>query len=147
MNKKNKTFQRVSVLLLFSFLLAVAGCGKDTTRKTVPETETASDLSEGGVIGEGSREFAFTVVEKDGKETEFEVHTEKETVGEALLELGLISGEEGEYGLYVKTVNGVTADFDADGVYWAFYINDEYAQTSVDMTKIEDGASYSFRIE
>ena len=59
----------------------------------------------------------------------------------------LISGEEGEYGLYVKTVNGVTADFDADGVYWAFYINDEYAQTSVDMTKIEDGASYSFRIE
>ncbi len=85
MNKKNKTFQRVSVLLLFSFLLAVAGCGKDTTPKTVPETETASDLSEGGVIGEGSREFAFTVVEKDGKETEFEVHTEKETVGEALL--------------------------------------------------------------
>ncbi len=47
----------------------------------------------------------------------------------------------------MKTVNGVTADFDADGVYWAFYINDEYAQTSVDMTKIEDGASYSFRIE
>ncbi len=87
------------------------------------------------------------MVEKEGKETEFEVHTDKETVGEALLELDLIAGEDGEYGLYVTTVNGITVDFDTDGVYWAFYINDEYAQSGVDATPIEEGANYSFRVE
>jgi len=59
-------------------------------------------------------------VDKEGSETQFEIHTEKETVGEALVELGLIAGEESEYGLYVKTVNGITADYDKDGVYWRF---------------------------
>jgi hypothetical protein len=86
-------------------------------------------------------------VDKEGSETQFEIHTEKETVGEALVELGLIAGEESEYGLYVKTVNGITADYDKDGVYWAFYINGEYAQTGVDSTKIAEGESYSFKVE
>ena len=47
----------------------------------------------------------------------------------------------------MKTVNGITADYDADGVYWAFYINGEYAQTGVDTTPIVEGEEYSFRIE
>jgi len=98
-------------------------------------------------LGEGSVQFAFTVADKDGNETAFEIHTDKETVGDALLELGLIAGEEGEYGLYVKTVNGITADYDKDGVYWAFYVNGEYALTGVDSTKITEGESYSFRVE
>ena len=59
----------------------------------------------------------------------------------------MIEGDESEYGLYVKTVNGITADYDADGVYWAFYINDEYAQTGVDSTPITEGDRYAFRIE
>lgn len=103
--------------------------------------------SEASVLGEGSTEFALTVVDKDGNETLFEIHTDKETVGEALLELELISGDEGEYGLYVKTVNGITADYDTDGVYWAFYINGEYAMTGVDATPITEGDSYSFKVE
>lgn len=89
----------------------------------------------------------FTVVDQDGNETPFEIHTDKETVGEALSELGLIDGEEGEYGLYVKTVNGVTVDYDTDGKYWAFYVNGEYAATSVDTTPITADASYSFKVE
>ena len=59
----------------------------------------------------------------------------------------MIDGDESEYGLYVKTVNGITADYDTDGVYWAFYINDEYAPTGVDSTTITEGERYSFRIE
>ena len=47
----------------------------------------------------------------------------------ALLALDLIAGEDSQYGLYVKTVNGITADYDTDGSYWAFYIDGEYAQT------------------
>ena len=54
----------------------------------------------------------------------------------------LIEGEEGPFGLYVKKVNGVEADFDKDGTYWAFYINGEYAMSGVDTTKITEGEQY-----
>lgn len=102
------------------------------------------------VLGEGDTIFSFLVVEKEGKETKetlFEIHTDKETVGEALLELELIDGKKSEYGLYVKTVNDITIDYDKDGMYWAFYINDEYAQTGVDSTVITEGDQYSFKME
>ena len=132
--------------------------GKDAdsnveTETSAPETDSTGEdtdehvETEVSVLGTGSTEFSLTVVNQDGGETQFEIHTDKETVGEALLELELIDGEEGEYGLYVKTVNGITADYDKDGTYWAFYINGEYASTGVDSTKITEGESYSFKVE
>ncbi len=39
-----------------------------------------------------------------------------------------------EIGEGSKTVNGMTADYDKDGVYWAFYINGVYAMTGIDAT-------------
>ena len=56
-------------------------------------------------------------------------------------------GEDGQYGLYVKTVNGITADYDVDGTYWAFYINGEYAMSGVDVTDIAAGSTYAFKVE
>ena len=98
------------------------------------------------VKGEGSTVFYFNVVDKDGKETKFEIHTDKTVVGEALLELGLIEGDMGDYGLYVKKVNGITAEYEVDGTYWAFYIGNDYGMTGVDMTNIEPGATYAFKV-
>ena len=98
-------------------------------------------------MGEGQTKFAFAVVDKDGNETNFEIHTDKTLVGEALLDLGLIEGDAGEFGLYVKTVNGITADYDVDQTYWSFYVNGEYATAGVDTTTIEEGATYSFKVE
>ena len=46
--------------------------------------------------------------------------------------------------LQVKKAN---TDYDKDGAYWAFYINDEYALTGVDSTKIAEGEHYSFKVE
>ena len=66
----------------------------------------------------------------------------KETVGEALEEHGLVSGEEGPYGLYIKKVNGITADYDIDQSYWSFNKNGEYMMTGADKTEIENGAHY-----
>ena len=99
------------------------------------------------VLGEGQHQFMFTVTDADGKETIFEIHTDKTKVGEALLDLELLSGDEGAYGLYVKTVNGITADYDKDKTYWAFYVNGEYATTGVDTTDIIEGTTYSFKVE
>ncbi|MCM1263773.1 MAG: DUF4430 domain-containing protein [Butyrivibrio sp.] len=119
-----------------------SGTVTETDMQAVGDSENSSQQ-----LGEGSVKFMFTVVDKDGIKSEFEIHTDKETVGEALLELGLIAGDESEYGLYVKTVNGITADYDKDGVYWAFYVDGEYAQTGVDSTAVTDGASYAFKVE
>jgi hypothetical protein len=68
-------------------------------------------------------------------------------VGNALLKLELIAGEEAQYGLYVKTVNGITYDYDADGKYWAFYENGVYATAGVDTTPVTAGATYEFKAE
>ena len=46
----------------------------------------------------------------------------------------------------VNTVNGVTADWDKDQTYWAFYINGEYATTGVSQTPLEEGATYGFTL-
>lgn len=146
------------VALIAAFALTTMGC-TDTDPET-PETsgDAAVTTAEDGtnaetpdpntptVKGEGATVFYFNVVDKDGKETKFEIHTDKTTVGDALQELGLIEGEQGDYGLYVKKVNGITADYDVDGTYWAFYIGDDYGMTGVDMTDVEAGATYAFKV-
>lgn len=106
--------------------------------------EASSDIT---VLGEGAVTFYFDVTTADKETTNFQINTDKDTVGTALLELGLIEGEDSEYGLYVKTVNGVTADYNVDGTYWAFYINGEYAMTGVDSTPVEADATYAFVVE
>lgn len=149
MKNKKLTSLLLCMMLILSMALSTTGCGgKQETENTTETTEATQDTeTESNVLGEGETEFTCIVVDGDGNETSFEIHTDKETVGDALLELELIEGEDGEYGLYVKTVNGITADYDADGTYWAFYINDEYAQTGVDSTPVTDGDTYSFKVE
>lgn len=105
--------------------------------------EVTSDVT---VLGVGEKAFAFTVVDLEGNETKYEIHTDKEIVGDALLELNLIEGDEGPYGLYVKVVNGIEADYDKNQTYWGFYVNDEYAMTGVDATTIEEGKVYSMKV-
>ena len=110
------------------------------------EGQTIS-LHDGKNYGLGEKVFALQVTDKEGNEVFVTVCTDAATVGEALAELAIIAGEESEWGLYVKTINGITADYNVDGTYWAFYINGEYAMTGVDATEIDEEAIYSFVIE
>ena len=121
--------------------------GNETEDTSETNTEVDNVSAEVTVLGEGARQFAFTVTDAEGKETAFEIHTDKEMVGEALLELELIAGDMGDYGLYVKTVDGITVDYDTDKAYWAFYVNGEYATSGVDTTVITEGDTYSFKVE
>lgn len=148
-NNKKITSWLLCMLLIVAMAFTTVGCGtKDNDDNNQPSTEAQGQLeNESKVLGEGQTKFSFIVVDKDGNETSFEIHTDKTTVGDALLELELIAGDAGDFGLYVKTVNGITADYDVDQTYWAFYVNGEYAMTGVDSTTIEDGASYSFKVE
>ena len=122
----------VCAVLVAAIALGTFGCGQKPT-----EVETNAVTTE----------FKFSVTDADSKTTDFTVSTNKKIVGEALQDEGLISGEEGQYGLYVKTVNGITLDYETDGMYWAFYVNDTMAPTGVDMTEIKPGEVYSFKAE
>lgn len=137
----------VCIVLIAAMALLATGCNgnKDTTGNSTPDTTVSQ--TESNVLGDGATKFTFTVTDAEGKETTYQINTDKKTVGDALVELDLIAGDESEYGLYVKTVNGITVDYDKDGKYWAFYINGEYASTGVDSTDIEAGATYSFKVE
>ncbi len=119
----------VCVVLMAATALFMIGCNDNNTP------------------ADGETVFPFEVTMPDGTKTSYEIHTDKTTVGEALLALGLIEGEQGDYGLYVKTVDGVALDYDKDGMYWSFYINGEYAMSGVDMTTITDGEVYAFKAE
>ncbi len=149
MNRTTAT-KWLSFILCLALIAAIAltamGCDTAKTPETPDTTAGEADTAALTVKGEGATVFYFNVVDKDGNETKFEIHTDKTTVGDALLELGLIEGDPGDYGLYVKKVNGITAEYEVDGTYWAFYVGDEYGMTGVDLTNIEAGATYAFKV-
>lgn len=98
-------------------------------------------------IPAGILPVCLSAVDLEGNEKTFQITTNKSTVGEALMDEGLLAGEPGPYGLYVKTVNGITLDYDKDGKYWAFYVDGEYGLTGVDETAIQPGSTYCFKPE
>lgn len=137
----------VCIVLIAAMALCMTACNDNTTNDPISSGLTETTQQEVKKVGEGDTSFDFTVVDLDGNETKFQVATNKTIVGEALLDAGLIAGDESEYGLYVKTVNGITLDYDKDGKYWAFYVGSEYAMTGVDATEIVAGTAYSFKAE
>ena len=94
---------------------------------------------------EGEKAYTFTVIDAEGKKTVHELTTDEEMLGDALLAEGLIEGDEGEYGLYVKTVGGITAD-EANQEWWCLTKGGEDVFTGADTTPIADGDAYELTL-
>ena len=124
-------------LLSLLMILCLASCfgGNDPAK-----WETVS-YAEDTTIGTGAKTAVVEIV-NDGKTVTLTVKTDEETLGAALLKEKVIAGDDGDYGLYVKAVNGVIADYESDGFYWAFYVDGDFAMTGVDTTPIEEGKIY-----
>lgn len=134
-----KTTIRSIVLSSLALLLVLMAVACNTVEKSGAwESATYRRDTE---LGKGAKTVTVEV-EAEEQVITFTLHTDKTTVGEALLEQELIAGEQGAYGLYVKVVNGMEADYDKDQTYWAFYINGEYAMTGVDGTAINENDTY-----
>ena len=147
--KKTELFIRIlsavfCLVLIAATALTLTACKKETDTATSSVESIHEETAK--KVGKGECEFSFRVTDKDGNSTDFIVCTDKKMVGEALLEVGLIEGEEGQFGLFVKKVNGIVADYDIDKTYWAFYVDGEYGMTGVDQTEIEEGKIYEFRV-
>ncbi len=89
------------------------------------------------------KSVTLTVVHADGASKDIPVKSAKETLGEALVEAKVISGEDGPYGLYVTTVDGETADQDKEQ-WWCLTRGGEGVNTGVDSTPFEDGDVFEF---
>lgn len=138
----------LSILFIITILtVSLCGCGIITKNKTDLPTVNAEISSAEADDNGYNLKFTFEVVDSNGNAERKELETNDSNLGTVLQRLGLIKGEQGPYGLYIKEVNGITADYDTDGTYWALYINDEYAVTGVDKIEITNGSVYSFRVE
>ena len=126
----------LAIVLALVLMAAFVSCNKEEN-----DVWENAVYTEDQTLGEGAKTVTVEVKAQD-KSVTFTVKTDKETVGAALMEHGLIDGDEGPYGLYVKKVNGMIADYDTDQHYWAFYVNGEISMTGVDVTEIAEGATY-----
>ena len=132
-----------SILFIISLVLLISLVSCNTVDKSGiwEEATYLRDMT----FGNGAKTVVVEVKAVDQMVT-FTIKTDKTTVGEALMEHGLIAGEQGAYGLYVKQVNGMTADYDVDQTYWAFYVNGEYGGAGVDMTEINEADTYQLEL-
>ena len=123
----------VCIVLALTFLLALASCGDDSEKGIWKDATYTEDTE----LGSGAVTFTLDV-EADNKTVTFTIHTDKTTVGEALLEHNLIAGSNGLY----TTVNGMTAVWEVDNSYWAFYVDGKYDNNGMDATVISTSSVY-----
>lgn len=94
----------------------------------------------------GAKTVTVTVVHGDGAVRTEEIHTDAEYLGDALEEIeGLVDGEQGPYGLYIKSVDGEAAS-DADRTWWCITKDKAELPTSADLTPIADGERYELTL-
>lgn len=94
---------------------------------------------------EGGKNISVTVVHGDESEKVFEYQTEEEYLAPVLTGEGLVEGEDGEYGLFITSVDGEQAD-EAKQEWWCITENGEMAQTSASELVIEDGDEFELTL-
>lgn len=146
-----------AICLALAMIMLFASCNaNDASLESVSESETLSEAITGKwleakyvsdtELGVGSKTVIVTV-KAEGKEVSFIIHTEKTNLGDALLEHNLIEGEQSEFGLYIKKVNGMLADYDVDQTYWGFYKGGEMMMVGVSAAEFASGDSYELVLE
>lgn len=126
MNKKTK------IILSLVALVVVVAVFVGVYFATRPETSA------------GDKHITVEIVGKDDSRT-VELDTDEEYLGPALEQENVISGTESEFGLYVTTVDGYTADESAQE-WWCFTKGGETLNTGVDSTPIADGDAFEITL-
>ena len=153
-----KLISAIASLTLAACLLAACGssassaasesASSEAVSSEVVSSEAASsdtvssEAVSGAESSEAAAEATFTVVDADGNSTEIALSiTEGEKLSDALAAAGVISEEEAAAG-FVTTVNGITADYNADGAWWC--LTDAAGEMTTVGVELHDGDSYAF---
>ncbi|MBQ7789336.1 MAG: hypothetical protein IJ398_06780 [Clostridia bacterium] len=131
----------LSLIMVVMSLFLIVSCDSN-------EIETGERLyTEDTTLGSGKTTFKFIVEHANSDKYTFTVNTDKTILGDALVEAGLIEGENGPYGLYVKSVNGTSVDYNTSGgYYWSLYEGEKIAMTGVDGITINPSVTYAFKV-
>ena len=128
----------LTIAMAILTLLCLVSCAESTDTDLLWEDALYTEDTE---LGEGSKTVQVEVKAGE-KSVTLTIKTDAAILGDALIAHGLVEGDQGAYGLYIKKVNGITADYDVDKSYWGFYQNGEYMITGVDGTEFADGERY-----
>lgn len=151
-----KTTKIISLLMALLLVCGIfAGCaGQNTSSPASGANSSAVDSKVNSKVDSttGStadsaavKNITVTVVHKDGSSKDFPIAASGETLREALEQEKLVEGEESEYGLFVKTVDGETVD-DGNQEWWCLTKGGEQVNTGVDGVKIADGDKYELTL-
>lgn len=86
----------------------------------------------------GDKNITVTVVYEDKTEKEFEISTDAEYLGDALLEKKLVTKEEYDTGYY-QNIDGVRADYTLDKAWWCVTKSGEMTTVGANELPITDG--------
>lgn len=153
-----KSLAAVMMTVMAAGLTACAGQDDTKADAQVTETPAAADTAQAdeenaqdAAEDDAAEAKSITVEVKDaeGNVTAYTAQTEAEFLYDALQDVPEVTldGYESDYGYYITTVNGVVADYDADGAYWSLYVNGEYGAYGVDSQPVADGDVYTFAYE
>ena len=137
--RKNDFSKVLSLSVIFVLIAAMALCmvscgGKKDSKDDYVASEEATVKEE--------LTITVTVIDNEGKSEEFIINTKSDNLGDALVMSGLVEGEDGQFGLFIKSVNGLRADYDLDGAYWSVSKGGEMLMTGASETPIADGDSF-----
>ncbi len=93
----------------------------------------------------GDKTIEVAVIFGDGTSKSHTIQTAEEFLRGALEQEKIVSGEESQYGLFVKTVDGVTVD-DSKQEWWSFTKDGQMLETGVDTTPIADGDHFEITL-
>lgn len=102
---------------------------------------TSAEYTTDAEVGEGKNTVNIEVT-ADGKTVTLTVHSDNDNLEKILVENNLVAGDESEFGLYIKTVNGIRADYDLDNAYWALCKDGAPTATGASGITIADGDTY-----
>ena len=93
----------------------------------------------------GGKSITVQVVHGDGSTRDFPLTTEEEYLGPALVSGGVVEDNQSDYGLYILTADGETADESARQ-WWKVTKGGEMVNTGADSTPIADGEHYELTL-
>ncbi len=164
MEEEKKTNKKGLLIGLAAFLVVLAlffviyklYSPKKITEDPIPTKTPVTTLSPDSTENpQSTPESTAPVFEKTvtvkivfGDQTEKTVvlETNAKSLRRALEEKNLISGTEGQFGLYVTMVDGVTAD-ESKHEFWSFTKGGEMLEVGVDYVEIADGEQYEISLQ
>lgn len=94
---------------------------------------------------QGEKRVAVEVVHGDGSARRFEITTDEAYLGRALVAEEIVADDQGDYGLYIQTADGETADAGKQE-WWCVTKGGEAVNTGADSTPIADGDRFELTL-